>query len=208
MQCDTSLLIQEMKDQVLSGCVIAFTGVIPRNVVPERSDIWQLAESFGALCVHDLTDKVTHLVTATLGTEKMHKALSLPKVQVVWLTWLQTSIALWQHEPERPFLAQSPEERNNVKSGTRPEPTRETGANGDTIMADETSKATDSEEGPIDACGHHVSDDDLVNDAAVLDSAWDDDAQREFDAFLEDGSDDDTMTDGDEEDRKEDSDEE
>lgn len=106
MACDTPLLIQEIKDQVLSGCTIAFTGVIPRNTDPESSDIWRTTEEFGAVCVHELNDKVTHLVTASLGTEKMYRAEKMPSTKTVWLAWLQSSIALWNHEPEEPFLAQ------------------------------------------------------------------------------------------------------
>lgn len=106
MACDTPLLIQEMKDQVLQGCTIAFTGVIPRNVRPEDSEIWRMTEEFGAVCSLDLNPRVTHLVTSNPGTEKMHHASKMPKIKTVWLAWLQTSIALWKHEAEGPYLVQ------------------------------------------------------------------------------------------------------
>lgn len=172
MQCDAPLLIQELKDQVLQGCVIAFTGVIPRNVVPERAEIWQLAEAFGAICVHDLSDRLTHLVTASLGTEKMYRASKIPGVKVVWLAWLQSSIALWKHEPEGPFIAHHPSAPTAPSREESPPPEP---------VADET---TEDEE-----------DDEIRKDSAAFDAAWDDAAQAEFEKFLE-GDDDDDDDDG------------
>lgn len=183
LQCDTPLLIQEIKDKVLEGCVIAFTGVIPRNVQPERSEIWQLAESFGAICSNDLTDKVTHLVTATLGTEKMHQAAKMQSrtgIHIVWLPWLQSSIALWKREPEGAFLAQAKDEG---AAPSRPESVdadgddRMEGAVGEDGLTDEERRLKEREE---------------AQDAADFDAAWDDDAQAEFDKFMEEDSDEET----------------
>lgn len=160
MQCDAPLLIQELKDQVLQGCVIAFTGVIPRNVLPERAEIWQQAEAFGAICVHDLSPRLTHLVTASLGTEKMYRASKMPNVKTVWLAWLQSCIALWQHEPEAPFRAAHPSVDEPREDSPPPEPPKE--------EADE--------------------DDEIRKDSAAFDAAWDEAAQAEFDKFLENAS--------------------
>ncbi|BEJ13915.1 hypothetical protein CspHIS471_0310890 [Cutaneotrichosporon sp. HIS471] len=108
MLCDTTLIIQELKDQVLHGCVIGFTGVIPIHTPPEDYETWKVAESFGAQCVKDLAPSMTHLVTANLQTKKMHDAGRIPGLKIVWLAWLQTCVALWKHEPEGPFLASHP----------------------------------------------------------------------------------------------------
>lgn len=165
MQCDAPLLIQELKDQVLQGCVIAFTGVIPRNVQPERAEIWQLAEAFGAICVHDLSDRLTHLVTASLGTEKMYRASKMPGVKTVWLAWLQSCIALWQHEPEGPFRAAHPSVDEPREPSPPPRKEKEEEVNGE----DE--------------------DEEIRKDSAAFDAAWDEAAQAEFDKFLEDADD-------------------
>jgi RNA polymerase II subunit A-like phosphatase len=199
------LLIQEIKDEVLAGCTIAFTGVIPRNVVPERSEIWQLAESFGAVCVHELSSKVTHLVTATFGTEKMHKASQMVAktgIHIVWLAWLQESIALWKHVPEGPHLAQP-----QAVVPDAPTPTPTPGAPGDVVDAEgDVSMDGDGDDGENqpangeDEEGDNGISPDLQEDAALFNTMWDDDAQAEFDKFMEEDSEADTAMDTDDDD--------
>ncbi|KAL1412134.1 CTD phosphatase Fcp1 [Vanrija albida] len=197
LQCDTPLLIQEIKDKVLEGCVIAFTGVIPRHVQPERSEIWQAAESFGAVCTHDLNDKVTHLVTASLGTEKMHRAARFPKLKTVWLAWLQTCIALWKRLDETDYIAFHPTSASTSAAPSRPEtPTVRKPAGGEADGSD----AKDTR--PHGDHGVGVSDAELIEDAAELDAAWDDDAQAEFEAFLNDGTDSEMGTDAGDDERE------
>jgi len=191
LQCDTPLLIQEIKDEVLAGCTIAFTGVIPRNVVPEKSEIWQLAESFGAICVNDLSEKVTHLVTAAMGTEKMHKGAKLAQktgMYIVWLPWLQQSIALWKREPEVGFMAHpAPLTEPLASRGASVD------ADGDTEMEDADRSADTLDEN---------TDDIPLDELAEFNTAWDDEAQAEFDKFLEEDSDqDDEEEDKDKEDK-------
>ncbi|KAK4683530.1 hypothetical protein P7C73_g6718, partial [Tremellales sp. Uapishka_1] len=54
----------------------------------------------------DVTPQLTHCVTATVGTEKVHKAARIPGAKTVWVQWLQTSIAFWEKQPEEPYLVQ------------------------------------------------------------------------------------------------------
>jgi RNA polymerase II subunit A-like phosphatase len=163
MQCDAPLIIQELKDQVLQGCVIGFTGVIPIHTPPEEAEIWKLAETFGAQCIIDLKPNMTHLVTANLQTKKMHDAGRMPGLKIVWLAWLQSCIALWKHEPEEPFRASHPAWEGAAGGEREPSPPKE--------------EEKEDEEN---------SDEEFLRGA----QAWDDAADAEFEAFLN-GSDDD-----------------
>lgn len=160
LSCDTPLIIQEIKDQVLSGCVVTFTGVIARGTDPAESDIWRSTEEFGGTCVHDLSDRVTHLVTASIGTEKMYRATKMPGIKTVWLAWLQSSIALWKRAPELPFLAQ-PEGQSAAAAPSQPESPKPSAAAAEedhTAWDDEFDKwleeGSDSE-GGSEAGGNH-----------------------------------------------------
>ncbi|CAK9780438.1 hypothetical protein CC85DRAFT_311092 [Cutaneotrichosporon oleaginosum] len=168
MQCDVPLIIQELKDQVLQGCVIGFTGVIPIHAPPEEAEIWKLAETFGAHCVRDLRPDMTHLVTANLQTKKMHDAGRMPNLKIVWLAWLQSCIALWKHEPEEPFRASHPAwERSREEREPTP---------------------------PNDQEEERDSDEEFLRGA----QAWDEAADAEFEAFLNESDDDGSLTAGEE----------
>lgn len=64
---DVKDLIPEMKKQVLKGVRIVFTGLIPQQQAPASSMYWQLAESFGAECLPELTGQVTHVIAARVS---------------------------------------------------------------------------------------------------------------------------------------------
>ncbi len=60
------------------GVNVLFSGVIPRNVIPERHKIFRTALALGAKVQKQLVtsgeDKTTHVVAARLGTEKVLQA--------------------------------------------------------------------------------------------------------------------------------------
>jgi RNA polymerase II subunit A-like phosphatase len=56
-----------MKKSVLNNVIIAFTDVIPQIKDPSLSWIWQMANSFGAVCSMDLTGKTTHLIAVKVS---------------------------------------------------------------------------------------------------------------------------------------------
>lgn len=67
-------ILQRMKREVLKGCHIVFSGLIPVNQEPETyvlpshssATIWTMAEDFGAKCHRDLVKNVTHMVAANV----------------------------------------------------------------------------------------------------------------------------------------------
>ncbi|WFD20059.1 protein-serine/threonine phosphatase [Malassezia caprae] len=89
-------VIKRMKGEVLKGCEIVFSGLIPVNQVPETATIWTMAEDFGAKCHRDLV-KSPHTV-------KAEQAYRRGDVQVVWPSWLNDSICSWVRQGEAAYL--------------------------------------------------------------------------------------------------------
>lgn len=58
------IIIPGFRLQTFDGLHILFSSVIPLDTRPETTDIWNLAEAFGASCHTELSSKITHLVAA------------------------------------------------------------------------------------------------------------------------------------------------
>jgi RNA polymerase II subunit A-like phosphatase len=58
------IIIPGLRLQTFDGLHILFSSVIPLDTRPESTDIWNLAEAFGASCHTELSSEVTHLVAA------------------------------------------------------------------------------------------------------------------------------------------------
>jgi RNA polymerase II subunit A-like phosphatase len=58
------IIIPGLRLQTFDGMHILFSSVIPLDTRPESTDIWNLAEAFGASCHTELSSEVTHLVAA------------------------------------------------------------------------------------------------------------------------------------------------
>ncbi|KAL1116434.1 hypothetical protein AAG570_004908, partial [Ranatra chinensis] len=86
---DVKWIIQELKSQVLKGCTIVFSGLVPINN-NTRAEGWsRLARSLGAQVGQDLEAGVTtHLVAANPSTLKVHKARKMKGVNIVVPKWL------------------------------------------------------------------------------------------------------------------------
>ncbi|WVQ84864.1 hypothetical protein IAT38_007027 [Cryptococcus sp. DSM 104549] len=140
MNCDVEFIIPELKGEVLEGCNIVFSGLIPRDADPTTTDIWQAAETFGGTVTANLTPKTTHLVTATLNTEKTHNAGKNKKIKIVWATWFWDSVALWRRQPEVKYLAAKSNEgilgRKMVGTGVETPTTAKEAAARSTMSAD------------------------------------------------------------------------
>ena len=64
---DVKDLIPQMKKKVLDDIHIVFSGLIPQQQTLSDSTYWRLAESFGAVCLPDLTGNVTHVIAAKVN---------------------------------------------------------------------------------------------------------------------------------------------
>ena len=112
---DLKEIIPKMRQSILKGANILFTGVIPTNMPPERSREWNTARAFGAT-VHDqlipglnssdpsqMLRATTHVVAAKVGTSKLREARRTPGMKIVNPRWLWSCAEQWRWVDERLF---------------------------------------------------------------------------------------------------------
>ncbi|KAK9832338.1 hypothetical protein WJX74_007130 [Apatococcus lobatus] len=103
---DIRQILQDQRKQVLAGVRILFSRVIPLEQKPESHALWKLALAFGAVCVTQMDSGVTHVITNTVGTEKVFWAQQNGK-HVVTPAWLECSCTLWRRHKEDSFRVQA-----------------------------------------------------------------------------------------------------
>ncbi|KAG2226933.1 hypothetical protein INT45_010212 [Circinella minor] len=104
---DVKDLIPQMKKKVLNDIHIVFSGLIPQQQTLSDSMYWRLAESFGAVCLPDLTGNVTHVIAAKAGTDKVNRARRTNKIFIVTIDWLLDSAARWEKQDEKRYILPS-----------------------------------------------------------------------------------------------------
>ncbi|WWD03440.1 hypothetical protein V865_001492 [Kwoniella europaea PYCC6329] len=198
MSCDVEFIIPELKSKVLEGCNLVFSGLIPQAVNPETTEIWQTAETFGALCSLSVHPRITHCVTATLNTEKTYRSSRLPDVKIVWANWFWDSIALWNRQDENKYLAQKEKQRQDPLtpvSAEVVENTNRNGSNGESSLVqnvndiDPKEKKDGDNDGLDDPREEDEEHEDMDDDAQVG-KGWDEGADAEWDAFMAEDDDD------------------
>jgi len=97
---DVKDIIVNIKRQVLKDCVILFSGLIPINEPPEKSELWRIATKFGAECRNDFSDEITHVVANKSGTSKVNQALHSSGTYLVNVKWLTESTRTWERVSE------------------------------------------------------------------------------------------------------------
>ena len=112
---DLKEIIPKMRQSILKGANILFTGVIPTNMPPERSREWNTARAFGAMVHHQLIPGLnssdlnqvlratTHVVAAKVGTSKLREAKKTPGMKIVNPRWLWSCAEQWKWVDERLF---------------------------------------------------------------------------------------------------------
>ncbi|KAH9937385.1 uncharacterized protein B0H18DRAFT_970322 [Fomitopsis serialis] len=94
---DVRMIIPRIRRDTLDGCQIL-------SLVPEATEIWKTAHAFGAKCYTELSGRITHVVAAKRGTQKVDAARRMGTAKIVWLAWFTDSIALWARQDETPYL--------------------------------------------------------------------------------------------------------
>ncbi|THH12706.1 hypothetical protein EW146_g7438, partial [Bondarzewia mesenterica] len=61
---DATQIIPRIRMETLKGVHIVFSSVIPLDTRPESTEIWRMANAFGATCHTELSSEVTHVVAA------------------------------------------------------------------------------------------------------------------------------------------------
>ncbi|GAK62072.1 uncharacterized protein PAN0_001d0269 [Moesziomyces antarcticus] len=141
-------LMGAKKAQVLKGCVIVFSSMIPVGHDAAKSELWATARAFGATPAAEIEPGVTtHVVSARMGTAKVHQAVKLVQQQrergsnqlkLVWPSWFEVSTSRWARQDEELYRLPL------VDSGFAPPPVPEP-ANGGAVVEKPQEKEEEGE---------------------------------------------------------------
>jgi hypothetical protein len=97
-------IIDQMRTEVLRGCTIVISGLIPLGEQPRsekkgkaRTPIVRYVEQLGGNVATDVNVNTTHVIAARTGTEKVFKGVRVRGCAIVsvdWLMWCYWSISL------------------------------------------------------------------------------------------------------------------
>ncbi|SPO20264.1 related to FCP1 - TFIIF interacting component of CTD phosphatase [Ustilago trichophora] len=164
-------LIGAKKADVLRGCTIVFSSMIPFGHDAEKSDLWALAREFGATPASEIEPGVTtHVVAARPGTAKVHQALRLAHkgkdgnagLEVVWPSWFHVSASRWARQDEALYRISVSEntlasasaaaaeaataEKSEIKSKAKATTNGENSTSSSTVQSADVDKAAGGEE--------------------------------------------------------------
>ncbi|RMD42311.1 hypothetical protein DV735_g2815, partial [Chaetothyriales sp. CBS 134920] len=96
-------IMPAMKQRVLAGVVMVYSGVLPLGHDVFRHDMSRWATSFGATISERVTAGVTHVIAHRPGTAKVNKARKMPDVKIVTTAWLFDSMQQWRKLDESKY---------------------------------------------------------------------------------------------------------
>jgi RNA polymerase II subunit A C-terminal domain phosphatase len=101
---DVKDILADIRVNILKGCALTFTGVIPLFARPEDSTIWQLAVRHGAECTREFVlGKTTHVIASAdrgIATEKVRLAVESGTAFCVDVKWLEDCTVHFEVRPE------------------------------------------------------------------------------------------------------------
>ena len=100
---DIKTVMPAMKQRVLSGVVIVFSGVLPLETNVQTADISLWAKTFGATIAEKVGRKVTHVVAARSGTSKVKQG-TRKGLWVVGTQWLIDCMTSWKRVKEDDYV--------------------------------------------------------------------------------------------------------
>ncbi|KAI9886649.1 MAG: hypothetical protein M1823_001563 [Watsoniomyces obsoletus] len=101
---DIKAIMPPMKQSVLNGVRLVFSGVLPLGTDVQRSDIALWAKSFGAHVSEHVNRRTTHVIAGRNRTNKVRQAARRAHISIVTPFWLVHSISQWQWLDEEPYL--------------------------------------------------------------------------------------------------------
>ncbi|KAL4705546.1 hypothetical protein ACJJTC_006874 [Scirpophaga incertulas] len=127
---DLKHVIPAVKERVLKGAKLVFSGLVPTHQRLDTSKAYQVARSLGATVTPDYTPDTTHLVAVRPGTAKVNATRRMGdgknKVHVVTPDWLWTCAERWERVDERLYplqrAGQSSSRRVPAHCGSPPPP--------------------------------------------------------------------------------------
>ncbi|KAJ8925838.1 hypothetical protein NQ315_009690 [Exocentrus adspersus] len=100
---DLKKVIPLVRNQVLSGCKLAFSGLVPIDEKLKKSKAYQVARGLGATVTQDLEDDTTHLVAVRPRTAKVNAGKRKKNLKIVTPDWLWCCAERWEHVDEAIF---------------------------------------------------------------------------------------------------------
>ena len=96
---DARPALAEARRQILRGSTVLFSHVIPLGMPPESHPVWQVATELGCGIAAAPGPKVTHVIAASGGTDKV-KWAEATDLHVVTPYWLEACALAWARQPE------------------------------------------------------------------------------------------------------------
>jgi RNA polymerase II subunit A-like phosphatase len=166
---DVKTILRDIKQNVLKGVCILFSGVFPIQVKPQATEIWALAEMFGAKCEVETSSKITHLIAQRAGTDKTRWAQKAG-IFIVSPPWLYTSIRKWKRAEEYQFPVENlpvrshkhDNKKTHTANGNGVHQTTSTPTNGlqEIVVEEQIIEVDDLAELDTEINGHHTDNSD------------------------------------------------
>ncbi|XP_039276137.1 LOW QUALITY PROTEIN: RNA polymerase II subunit A C-terminal domain phosphatase-like [Nilaparvata lugens] len=100
---DLKQIVPTLKEKVLAGTKLVFSGLVPTHAALEQSKAYYIARSLGAEVTKELDKETTHLIAVRSGTAKMNAAKKMKHVRVVTPDWLWSCAERWERVEELLF---------------------------------------------------------------------------------------------------------
>ncbi|KAH7390699.1 RNA polymerase II subunit A C-terminal domain phosphatase [Pyrenochaeta sp. MPI-SDFR-AT-0127] len=102
---DVAEIMPRIKEEVLDGAVVVFSGIIPLGVDVASSDFALWIRSFGAEVSTSVTRRTTHVIAnPDRKTTKVKRAARFPHIKIVNPEWMFQCCTRWEHVDETPYL--------------------------------------------------------------------------------------------------------
>jgi RNA polymerase II subunit A C-terminal domain phosphatase len=99
---DVKEILDELKQSVLGGSTLVFSGLTPLQSRMDGSHWWRLAEQYGAQCHNDISSATTHVISYRVDTSKVLCAQQRG-IPIVTPDWILESIFNWERQDEAAF---------------------------------------------------------------------------------------------------------
>ncbi|KAG9190047.1 RNA polymerase II subunit A C-terminal domain phosphatase [Alternaria panax] len=105
---DVAEIMPRIKNEVLDGTVVVFSGIIPLGVDVLTSDFALWISSFGAEVTLNVTRHTTHVIAnPDRKTTKVKRAARYPHIKIVNPEWMFQCCTRWEHVDETPYIIET-----------------------------------------------------------------------------------------------------
>ncbi|KAA8627079.1 RNA polymerase II protein [Pyrenophora tritici-repentis] len=105
---DVAEIMPRIKEEVLDGAVVVFSGIIPLGVDVLSSDFALWISSFGAEVNTNVTRRTTHVIAnPDRKTTKVKRAARYPNIKIVNPEWMFQCCTRWEHVDETPYIIET-----------------------------------------------------------------------------------------------------